>query len=232
MNPISKKNLQQGEAVICHPKLHPIILLRPILTLLLSLFVYITIEVLLIFVQAFSQHFPSNILSSFMNIFFTCNLIFAGILFIINLIEYMQVEYYITNKRLIFKTCNFFSEGIISIKIIDLPIDKIESIIYEQNLFGYIFNYGSIYISGIGCIFPKYKTIRNPKYIRRKINEVIEKNRKITVIRSDNPKPKPIIKEKIIDIEYGIFVTSYPSDKWVITIYIWKEVYRLVIFMP
>jgi uncharacterized membrane protein YdbT with pleckstrin-like domain len=123
-----------------------------------------------------------------------------------------MVSYYITNKRLILK------KGLFTTSLIDMPIEKVESIIVVQSLFGHIFNYGNVFVSGIGGMLPRYRSVRKPYKVRRILYKMIDKNRKITIIREDQPKPvyvREVVKEvqKEDEIQYGIFVTSYPAGE-------------------
>ena len=137
----------------------------------------------------------------------------GGIRFIGILIEFFLTEYYITNKRLIFKKAKLFAKGFFLTLVRDIPIEKIESINYDQTLLGKLLNYGTLQITGIGGESFEYYLIMRPMRARRKIYEVMEKNRKITVIRNNSPKPITMIKEKIVDIDYGTFVSSFPKEE-------------------
>jgi hypothetical protein len=98
---------------------------------------------------------------------------------------------------------------------VDLPIDKIESVVCVQSLLGSLFSYGTVRVSGIGGMKPRYSTIRKPHKVRRIIYDIIEKNKKITIVREDLPKPV-LVKEgqkRKPEIQYGLFVTSYPAGE-------------------
>ena len=69
----------------------------------------------------------------------------VGIIFwVIAFIRYQTPEYAITNKRIIAKF------GLIRRSTIEMNIRKIESIQVEQSIFGRMFDYGSLVISGAG----------------------------------------------------------------------------------
>jgi uncharacterized membrane protein YdbT with pleckstrin-like domain len=198
-----KKNLQEGEVIIYAPQVHWIILIRPFMSLFFSL--------ALLFIKLIFGIY--NVPPGFMKIFdviihyiLLINIIFCGIYFLWQIMDYSNMEYYITNKRLLIKY------GVFSTVIVDMPIEKIESLVYTQNFFGKLFNYGTVFVSGIGGMFPRYNTVKKPNVVRRIINEIIEKNKTITIIREKEPKPL-LIKEEVMDIEYGIFVKSYPAGK-------------------
>jgi hypothetical protein len=200
-----KKNLQKGELVIYNPEVHWFFLIRPLLALFFSLGLVI-IKVILN-----SLLIPASILqiiASVIHYLILANFIITGICFLWQIAEYFSIEYYITNKRLIVK------HGVFSTVVVDMPIDKVESLVCVQNLLGKLFNYGTVFVSGIGGMLPRYGTVRKPYTVRRIIDEVIEKNKAITVIQEVNPKPVLVkTREEVIDIEYGTFVTSYPAKR-------------------
>jgi uncharacterized membrane protein YdbT with pleckstrin-like domain len=206
---MSKKNLQEGEVVIYQPLLHWFVLVKPVLFCLLALIPVIAKAVIV-----------RNLGKDFFR--YACNGVYVPVLVAIfslgalyllrQIIEFYMVQYYITNKRLILK------KGIFTSSLIDLPIEKVESIIVIQSLLGRIFNYGNVFVSGIGGMLPGYRSVRKPYKVRRVLNKVIDKNRKITITREDQPKPvyvREVVKEvqKEDEIQYGTFVTSYPAGE-------------------
>ena len=124
------------------------------------------------------------------------------------LAEYASEEYYITNKRLIIKK-GFFSE-----EITDIPIGKLEGLSVIQGFWGSIFKYGTIRVLGLGGSRPCIITVEKPYAVRRKIDMVIEKNRKITVIYEPYPKPVITTAEETPEIfKYGTLVTQLIPKK-------------------
>ncbi|MDR0719405.1 MAG: PH domain-containing protein [Treponema sp.] len=200
-----KKNLQKGERVIYTPEVHWFFLIRPLLALFFSLALVI-IKIILN-----SLLIPAFVLQpavSVIHYLILANFIITGICFLWQIVEYFSIEYYITNKRLMVK------RGVFSTVVVDMPIDKIESLVCVQKLLGKLFNYGTVFVSGIGGMLPRYGTVRRPYTVRKIIDEVIEKNKAITVIQELNPKPVDIKRtEEVVDIEYGTFVTSYPAKR-------------------
>jgi hypothetical protein len=140
----------------------------------------------------------------------TINVIVSILCLIHQIVEYFVVEYYITNKRLIFK------KGLFYTSLIDIPIEKVESLICIKGLLGHIFNYGTVFVSGIGGMLLRYSNIKKPYKARRVIYDVMDNSKNITIIREDLPKPvfvKEVQKERQPEIQYGTFVTSYPAGK-------------------
>jgi|TergutMp193P3_1026864.scaffolds.fasta_scaffold85571_2 membrane protein YdbS with pleckstrin-like domain len=129
---------------------------------------------------------------------------------IMQIAEYANEEYCITNKRLIIK------KGIFSDNITDIPIEKLEGLSIIRGFWGSLFNYGTIRILGLGGARPCIITVKKPYAVRRKIDMVIEKNRAITVINEDHPKPVVKVKEEVImpDIfSYGTLVRQLNPEK-------------------
>lgn len=209
MNVLGKKNLEEGEVVVCRPAVHGIVLARPFLFLAGSVVLFI---VWFVFLRKNTSDFLSSLSTDILDNILD-KILIANILVWIffsagKVLEYLTVEYYLTNKRLIFK------QGVLSTLLIDIPIEKIESLYCLQGIGGNLFNYGTIVVSGTGGTRPRLKTVRKPYAVRRKIYDVIEKNRKVTIIREENPKPGIEKRETAVKaVDYGVFVTSYPAER-------------------
>jgi len=126
--------------------------------------------------------------------------------------QYLSIEYGVTNKRLIMK------KGVIRLFVAEIPTDRIESIYCYQGLLGRIFRYGTLSISGIGGTLPVFKMVHRPYALRRKIVDIIEKNKTITVVHGalpkaapPIPKPEPVAQEEPI-YRYGTFVRVLPGN--------------------
>jgi len=90
------------------------------------------------------------------------------------LIQYFTTELAITNKRVIAKF------GLISRSTIEINLPKIESVQVRQGIFGRIFNYGSIIVSGAGNPQAPVPAISNPLGFRRAFVETQELEEKAT----------------------------------------------------
>ncbi|GHU94704.1 hypothetical protein FACS189479_07730 [Spirochaetia bacterium] len=203
MNTTGKKNLQEGETVIYYPELHWIFLIKPI--------IFLAISIVLLIISKVITGYADSI--GFITVNAIIYQIVLGVIFLLALlllfrtvIEFFLVQYSITNKRLILK------KGLFTSTLIDMPIEKVESIICVQSIFGRLLNYGTILVSGVGGMLPRYTTIQKPHKVRRILYTVIDKNKKITIIRKEAPKPV-LVKQQVRqpEIQYGTFVTSYPS---------------------
>ena len=76
-------------------------------------------------------------------------------------IIYRTTELAITNKRVIAKT------GLIQRRTIEMFLEKIESIQVDQSVFGRMFNFGSVIISGTGVHSAPFKSISDPLALRK-----------------------------------------------------------------
>jgi hypothetical protein len=104
--------------------------------------------------------------------------------------------------------------GAFSMFLTDVPIDKIESISCRQGFLGLLFKYGTVFVSGVGGKLGRFRTVKRPLVVRRKIYEVMEKNRRITIVRKENlPRLPPPRNGTRNDIDYGLFVTAYPPPR-------------------
>ena len=187
---IKRKNLQEGEELLYKPLLHwmyivrHIVLSLPFLVLLLCIWVFINKHV-----NPFETAW--GLVSALAAVYVIRNVILAALLvillvFVWRIFLYMSCEFGVTNKRLIIK------KGIIRLVVAEIPTDRIESIYCVQGLLGRIFRYGTIYISGVGGMIPTFFMVSRPYALRRKIVEVIEKNKAVTVVHGDLPRPAPM----------------------------------------
>lgn len=80
-------------------------------------------------------------------------------------INYKSTELAFTNKRVIAKF------GFISRRTVELNIAKVESVQINQGLFGRIFNFGTLVISGAGNPQAPISGISNPMGFRRAFME-------------------------------------------------------------
>jgi membrane protein YdbS with pleckstrin-like domain len=205
MNITGKKNLQKGEAVIYYPELHWMFLIKPILF-------FAVIFALLLTRSITAGYFSSigflAIVGAVYKIVLTVIFALSALYLLWKIIEFYLVQYTITNKRLILK------EGLFTSTLVDLPIDRVESLVCVQSILGTVFGYGTIRVSGVGGKSPRYTTIRKPHKVRRIIYDIIERNKKITITREDSPRPVPVLvkqAQKKPEIQYGTFITSYPA---------------------
>ena len=199
---IKKKNLQEGEELLYVPQLHWFYTVKG---MVLSLPYFL---VLMICWRLASSLSSLDIAESIVRIAIR-NAFLVGILIILlafawRIFQYLSTEYGITNKRLIMK------KGVLRLQTTEIPTDRIESIYCVQGLFGRLFRYGHVYISGIGGKMPLFYMVHRPYALRRKIVEIIEKNKAITIVHGDLPKPKPPVAKPEPTEEpmcrYGTFV--------------------------
>jgi uncharacterized membrane protein YdbT with pleckstrin-like domain len=210
----------QGEDLLYTPVLHLMFVFKPVLKILVATPILLGIGSLIVQLLLFS-------VSSLDLEFFILPLRFtvvrfvlwtAGILSVFSLVWYAFLyqctEYGVTNKRLLIK------KGIISATSTDIPMDRIESIYCVQGIFGRLFNYGTILISGIGGTMPVFQMVSKPYALRRKIVEIVEKNKAITVIHGEAPvtekpaeaKPQPPMEKEPL-YRYGTFVRVLPNNQ-------------------
>jgi uncharacterized membrane protein YdbT with pleckstrin-like domain len=202
MNITGKKNLQKGEVAIYYPEIHRIYLIKPLLLAAAALVLFFTRGIIPRYIGLFAA---IPVIYSIVVILF---LAFSVVFLLWKLFAFYMVQYTITNKRLILR------KGIFTSVLVDMPIDKVESVVCLQSLLGGLFSYGTIMVSGVGGMKPCYSTIRKPHKVRRIIYDIIDKNKNITITREDSPRPVLVKQvQKKPDIQYGTFVTSYPADE-------------------
>jgi uncharacterized membrane protein YdbT with pleckstrin-like domain len=205
---IKKKNMMAGEELLYIPRLHWVYTVK---CLLLSLPFFLILAILWVMADSTVYSIP-GVGITFTPKLFLIHVFFFGVLivlgfFLCRVFLYLSTEYGVTNKRLILK------KGIIRMVIAEIPTDRIESIYCVQGLMGRIFHYAAIYISGIGGTMPVFHMVAHPYALRRKIVDIIEKNKAITVVHGDIPLTEPV-KEPVVQREplyrYGTFVRVLP----------------------
>jgi len=201
-----KKNLMEGEEFLGNPQLHWIYVIKP---LLYSLPFFIILLCLwfggdsLASVSdqmGYDLWMPVKIL---VRQVFLAGFLVILVVFVCRILQYLNTEYAVTNKRLIIK------RGVISLSIAEIPTDRIESIYITQSLLGRICHYGTMKFSGIGGMMPVFYMVARPYGVRRKIVEIIERNKTITVVHGDIPREKLAVKkteEPEPLYRYGTFV--------------------------
>jgi uncharacterized membrane protein YdbT with pleckstrin-like domain len=202
---IKKKNLQENEEILYMPGLHWFFTVK---YMILSLPLFVILLIVWSYAEDYADSGWFYGISNAEELRFVIRYLFLAavllvlLVFICRIIVYLNVEYGLTNKRLIVK------KGVLRVVVAEIPIDRIESIFCIQSLFGRFLNYGTIRISGIGGSMPAFRMVGRPYTIRRKIAEIIEKNKTITVIHGELPKaklkPEPVEEEPIY--RYGTFV--------------------------
>lgn len=90
------------------------------------------------------------------------------LIFLYIFITYKTTELAITNKRIVAKF------GFISRDTIEIKLDKVESVQVNQGIFGRIFGFGSIIVSGAGNPQAPVPRISDPIKFRSKVFEVQE----------------------------------------------------------
>jgi len=192
---IKRKNLLDGEELLYVPKLHWLFLLRPSLK-------FIPVFLVLFLLWIFSTSIINSLgflaitfITPFINDIFKYIFYFLILIVVIllccRIFQYINTEFGVTNKRLLIK------KGVFKVFISDIPTDRIESIYCIQGFWERIFHCGTIFISGVGGMLPTFFMVYRPYALRRKIVEIIEKNKTITVVHGNLlPKAPQIEKPK------------------------------------
>lgn len=96
-------------------------------------------------------------------------LVLIALIFIaIAVLRVLTTELALTNKRVIAKT------GFIRRNTVELRLEKVEGLMVNQSIFGRIFNYGSVLVSGTGGIRTPIHFIYSPTGFRMVVNEFLE----------------------------------------------------------
>lgn len=92
-----------------------------------------------------------------------------GITLILAIYEFLRLKYLeqgVTNKRVILK------KGIISRKTEEMKLASIETVEIDQGIFGRIFGFGTVRITGRGISDLVFKRIDDPMSVKRRIESI------------------------------------------------------------
>jgi len=209
---VKKKNLREGEEILYIPQLHWVYVVKPLLyslpffALLLVLWFQGDSLAAVSDEMGYDLWMPVQVLVR--QVFLAGLLLFLAV-FICRIIQYLNTEYGVTSKRLIIK------KGVFRLTTAEIPTDRIESIYCTQGILGRIFHYGTMGIGGIGGTMPIFYMVARPYGLRRRIVDIIERNKTITVVHGDLPKIKPVVKKEEKQeplYRYGTFVRVLPDS--------------------
>ena len=96
-------------------------------------------------------------------------LVTFGLTWLIALYEYFRlrsIEQGVTNKRVILKN------GIISRHTEEMKLSSIETVEIEQGIWGRMFGYGTVKLTGSGISDVKFRNIDDPMQVKRDIESV------------------------------------------------------------
>lgn len=83
------------------------------------------------------------------------------------LIERMTTEYACTDRRICIRS------GVLTKKLREMPLSKVEALLLEQSLFGRLFGYGTLVFNGSGGTRRMCKNIEGPVDFHRQVQEQV-----------------------------------------------------------
>ena len=98
--------------------------------------------------------------------FLTIAFFVGAIFWLVAFLRWWSTELGITDRKVVAKY------GFISRDTTELLLPKVESVRVHQGIFGRIFNYGTVIVSGTGASHAPIKGISNPLIFRRQFMEV------------------------------------------------------------
>ena len=96
-------------------------------------------------------------------------LVTLGLTWLIALYEFLRLKYTeqgVTNKRVVLKT------GIISRKTEEMKLASIETVEIDQGVWGRIFGFGTVKVTGRGISDVVYRGIDDPMAVKRQIESI------------------------------------------------------------
>jgi uncharacterized membrane protein YdbT with pleckstrin-like domain len=157
--------LMKNETVLYQTKPHWIVFGWPLTWLLITVLLFIfgpSIPTMNYVVLQQYPAFPIYAIVAYVTLFL------AVITAISSFIIYQTSEYAITNKRVLMKL------GFIRRTVLEIFVQKIESVKVSQPVVGRLFGYGSIIISGVGGSKDPFRNIPDPLEFRRRVQDQID----------------------------------------------------------
>lgn len=154
VGPYIRQNLMPGERLVGITRIHPMVLVAPIIVAAFGLF----LSLVGIIVGG------SGIASAVIGI---PMVVIAGIGVLKLLIERLTTEFSCTDRRILIKA------GLITTQLREMPLAKIEALLMEQGLFGKIFGYGTLVFKGSGGTRRTCKSIEDPFEFYKRVQEQV-----------------------------------------------------------
>lgn len=149
-----KRTLLIDEKLYYYSKPHPIIFFSSLIWLPVALF--------------FFNFQPAESLIP-LNLFGMVALIICGVHLLGSYIKFQCSEFGITNRRVLMKV------GFIQRQSFEIFLNRIEGVRVDQSVFGRIFNYGTVTITGMGGGQDHFYYIPKPLEFRSKVQQQLEK---------------------------------------------------------
>jgi len=153
-------NLMEGEQILYRAKLHWAVFILPGLIFLIAFMFGV-------FALMGREDTTTSSLCC-IPVFF---LILALLTGIDSLVSYLTTEFAMTDRRIIAKT------GFIRRRSVDLLLTKVESIGVNQPIFGRLFDFGTITVTGTGGTKEPFKNIAQPLELRHRVTTQISSNK-------------------------------------------------------
>jgi len=142
-------NLLDGERVVYRTRLHWFILVAPLL------FCVIILAPLAWFIYQGSWHDYAWV-----------PVVVALVVMLPAIIRRQSSDFAVTNKRVMMKA------GVFTTRSVEILLSKVEAIAVNQTLFGRMFGYGDIVVTGSGGTVESFHNIQGPLEFRRAVQSV------------------------------------------------------------
>ena len=99
---------------------------------------------------------------------------FSAFFFLVSLLSYLNIRFTeqgLTTKKSIVK------KGVISVKTEELLITKTETVEMNQSVFGRIFGYGNVKLTGTGSSSLTFEMVVKPLDVKKSIEELVSSNK-------------------------------------------------------
>ncbi len=148
------QNLMPGERVVSITRVHSLVIIGPGVVAGLGL--------LLIFFGVARGDWTAGLVCVGIPVALT-----GGIMLFITLVERLTTEISCTDRRILIKS------GLLSTRLREMPLGKVESLMVQQGLFGRLFGYGTLVFRGSGGTRRSCKDIENPFAFYKRVQEQV-----------------------------------------------------------
>ena len=172
-----ESHLMIGERIIYQARLHSLALLGPIVSMAIGVLIIFSTAVfsrtLMGWVPQLAQLSAGSgvnierVVSMFLMLIGGVWALSAAVRLIRAITHMLSSEFAVTNRRVIVKT------GFLQQATLELLLSKVESINIAQSMWGRMFNYGNIVLSGTGTTHKPLPMIADPLEFRRQIQRQI-----------------------------------------------------------
>ncbi len=210
-----RKSLRPGEKVILDSRPHWWYFARPVMLLAVSILVALVIMVsaddldsestlersadseILDFGNSNTGLSIGNGPDNILQILASVLVIFAIAQMLVTIVTWYFTHFFVSNQRVVLRS------GVLNREGVEIPIDRVNTVFFEQNLVERIVGAGDVLVESAGeSGVQRFFDIANPLAVKERLREVVEAERKQTKteVRKTPPEPPARVESEILSI--------------------------------